>query len=214
MSRTDFGQWFSAQQQQQSGAAAGSSKAADTVGISMWAPPPAATSGLFDSISSRLGATAAPADYTFGLSLAQRWQAFGLLMCGSLTLYAMSLFVFLPLILFAPAKFASAFTFASLMWLLAMACVRGPRTMAATLFSNGNLLVTMAYLASIALTLYATMVVQSYLLTMVAVAVQLGAAAWYSASFIPGGTAAMSALSGMLFARPSMASLLPMVGGR
>lgn len=143
------------------------------------------------------------------MSTIQRYQAAAILLCGSVSLYALALFVFLPLILFAPAKFASSFTFASIMWLAAMSCVRGPRATLTSLVSNGNLPITCAYLGSMLLTLYATLVVQSYLLIVAAIVVQMASAAYYSASFLPGGTAGMNRVMGWMLS-PLAGRLNPM----
>lgn len=136
-----------------------------------------------------------PAEPLCGLTTGQRLQAAAVLLCGACALYSLALLVFLPLVLFAPAKFAASFTFASLFWLAALACVRGPRALAASLAANGNAPVTAAYLASLALSLAATVGRAGYVLALLAAVVQLGAAAWYSASFLPGGTAGMAFLT-------------------
>jgi hypothetical protein len=136
----------------------------------------------------------APADWTCGLSYGQRVQAFAVLACGSVSLYAASFFVFLPLLLITPSKFATAFTFASLLWLAAFAVLRGPRATLAPLAARDNAPFTAAYVGSLALSLYATLVVQSYFLALAAVVVQVSAGVWYSSSYVPGGPAAAAAL--------------------
>ena len=60
------------------------------------------------------------------------------------------------------------------------------------LLARDRLPVTGAYLGSLALTLYATLVAGSYLLILVAVIIQGGALLWYGASFLPGGTVGMA----------------------
>lgn len=135
-----------------------------------------------------------PSEWTCGLSYAQRFQAFLLLGCGSITLYFASFFIFLPLILITPSKFATSFTFGSLFWLGAFAILRGPRSTLLSLLQKDKLPFTIAYFASIVLSLYSTMIVQSYFLVLLAVIIQLIAALWYSSSYIPGGTVAFNAL--------------------
>ena len=138
-------------------------------------------------------------EWTCGLSYAQRFQAFLLLGCGSVTLYFASFFVFLPLILITPSKFATSFTFGSLFWLAAFAMLRGPKSTILSLLQKEKLPFTIAYFASIVLSLYSTLIVQSYFFVLLAVIIQLVAALWYSSSYIPGGTAAFSALGRMLW---------------
>lgn len=112
-------------------------------------------------------------------------------MAGAGALFTLALFVFLPLLAFAPAKFATAVTFGSLLAMTGMAVLRGPRTTLLGLLERSRLPFTACYLASLALTLYATLSGGGYFLVLGSVCVQVGALAWYAASFLPGGTAGM-----------------------
>lgn len=111
-------------------------------------------------------------------------------------LFSMSIFMFLPVVVLFPSKFATSFTFASLMFMGGTAMLRGPRATLTGLLARERLPFSSAYVGSIALTLYATLVYPSYLLTLASVAVQLGALSWYGASFIPGGSTGMAWFSG------------------
>lgn len=222
-SAPSFSDWFAAQQTSALPAPAaspasspsllslsslfGGSPTADA-GASASAPPaqaPADASaslfGLGALLPSALGGGAgAPADaapeWTCGMTSAQRFQAFGLLLVGSLALYFAAIFLFLPMVIFMPAKFATTFTFASIMWMAAFAILRGPRaTLRGLVGDRDKRGFTAAYLGSLALTLYSTMFTSSYFLPLVAIAMQVSAAMWYSSSYIPGGQAAMGALS-------------------
>jgi hypothetical protein len=78
----------------------------------------------------------------------------------------------------------------------AFAILRGPRSTLKGLFSDKEKRVfTAAYVGSLLLTLYSTLFTSSYLLALMAISVQVGAMLWYSSASIPGGTAAMSALT-------------------
>jgi hypothetical protein len=78
----------------------------------------------------------------------------------------------------------------------AFAILRGPRAILKGLFSDKEKRIfTAAYIGSLLLTLYSTLFTSSYLLALLAITVQVSAMLWYSSSSIPGGTAAMSALS-------------------
>ena len=78
----------------------------------------------------------------------------------------------------------------------AFAILRGPRATLKGLFSDKEKRIfTAAYIGSLLLTLYSTLFTSSYLLALLAITVQVSAMLWYSSSSIPGGTAAMSALS-------------------
>jgi len=139
-----------------------------------------------------------PSEWACGMSMAQRWQVGLVLLLGSGALFMVALFVFLPMVVLMPSKFASSITFASLLFMAAMAMFRGPRTMLTGLIERERLPFTAAYVLSLVLTLYATLVSQSYITIIVALAVQIAALAWYASTFIPGGTAGMSFLSRMV----------------
>ena len=95
-----------------------------------------------------------------------------------------------------PRRFATTFTFASIFWMAAFAILRGPRaTLKGLVADKEKRVFTGAYLGSLALTLYSVLFTSSYLLALFAVAVQVGAMLWYTSSSIPGGTAAMGALT-------------------
>jgi hypothetical protein len=135
-------------------------------------------------------------EWTCGLTAVQRFQAFGLLLLGSISLYFAAIFLFLPMVIFMPAKFATTFTFASIMWMAAFAMLRGPRaTLKGLVGDKEKRVFTAAYVGSLALTLYSTIFTSSYFLPLIAIFVQIGAMLWYSSSSIPGGTAAMSAIT-------------------
>ncbi len=116
-------------------------------------------------------------------------------MVAAVLLLGMALFVFLPMALMFPGKFAMCFTVGSICFMVGFAMLRGPRSMATQLFASDRALFTGAYLGSMALTLYATFVSKAYLLIMFSTAVQCAALAWYGASYIPGGSAGMAYLS-------------------
>jgi hypothetical protein len=136
-------------------------------------------------------------EWTCGLTATQRFQAFALLACSSISLYFASFFIFLPMLLFAPSKFATAFTFASIMWLLGFAILWGPKSTLTSLIAPDKRAFTLSYIGSLLLTLYAAFVSQSYFLIMLAIAIQLTSAMYYTASYFPGGTMAAGAISRM-----------------
>ena len=80
---------------------------------------------------------------------AQRIQAFVVLLACGLALMGLALFVFLPLILFAPSKFALSFTMGSICFMAAFAAFRGPRTFCKGLLERERIGFTAAYSLSI-----------------------------------------------------------------
>jgi len=149
------------------------------------------------SLSSTPSSSSTSPEWTCGMSATQRFQAFALLACSSVSLYFASFFIFLPMLLFAPSKFATAFTFASIMWLLGFAILWGPKSTLTSLIAPDKRAFTLSYIGSLLLTLYAAFVSQSYFLIMLAIAIQLTSAMYYTASYFPGGTMAAGALSRM-----------------
>jgi hypothetical protein len=184
----------------ESGAAAGGADADDGGGggeSSSFLPSfVRASSGLFGG-----GAAAPPPppEWACGLTMAQRLQVGGVLLLGAAVLFSAALFVFLPMVLLFPGKFASAFSSGSVLTLAAMALFRGPRTFLLGLLERDRLAFSAAYIASLALTLYAALAGQSYFLVVFAVAVQVAALLWYASTFVPGGTTGMSFLTRMFF---------------
>jgi hypothetical protein len=150
--------------------------------------------GLFSS------GPAPPPEWACGMSLAQRMQVGSVLLLGAAFLFAVALFVFLPMVLLFPAKFAAAFSVGSLLLMAAMALFRGPRTTLLGFLERERLAFSAAYLGSLALTLYAALAGQSYFLVVFAVAVQVAALLWYASTFVPGGTTGMGFMSRMLLA--------------
>lgn len=123
-----------------------------------------------------------------------------MLLLGAFVLFTAALFVFLPMVLLFPAKFAAAFSCGSLLAMAAMALFRGPRTTLLGLLERERIAFTAAYLGSLALTLYASLAGQSYFLVVFAVAVQVAALLYYASSFVPGGTTGMNFVTRMALA--------------
>lgn len=141
------------------------------------------------------GGAASPPEWTCGMTTAQRFQVCLMLLAGSAVLFSMAIFMFLPVVILFPSKFATTFTFGSLMFMAALAILRGPRSTLLGLLQRERLPFSGAYIGSIVLTLYAALVAQSYLLILLSVGVQFSALAWYGASFVPGGSVGMSIVS-------------------
>ena len=79
----------------------------------------------------------------------QRVQFFVVLLCAGLVLMGLALFVFLPMIIFAPSKFAMAFTMGSCCFMAAFAAFRGPNTFIKGLIDKERRLFTAGYISSI-----------------------------------------------------------------
>ncbi|CAE7832431.1 unnamed protein product [Symbiodinium sp. KB8] len=102
----------------------------------------------------------------------ERWMTFfggALLGC-----FLMSLaFVFLPIVVLMPQKFALLFTLGSLCFLGSFSALRGHAAFARHLFSRSRLPFTLTYSLSMGGTLWASLIYRSYLLTIAFSAVQV-----------------------------------------
>ncbi|XP_022587089.2 uncharacterized protein LOC34620263 [Cyclospora cayetanensis] len=97
-------------------------------------------------------------------------------------------FLTLPLLVFAPSKFSLLFTMGSLCFLSALAFLRGVGALFRHLIEPSRLPFTAVYFSSLFLTLYATLMAKSYVLTLVFSLSQLCGLASFLVSYIPGGT--------------------------
>ncbi|CDJ39217.1 SFT2-like domain-containing protein, putative [Eimeria tenella] len=97
-------------------------------------------------------------------------------------------FLTLPLLVFAPSKFALLFTMGSLCFLAALALLRGVAALSRHLVEPSRLPFTAVYFSSLFLTLYATLMAKSYVLTLVFSVLQLCGLTSFLVSYIPGGS--------------------------
>lgn len=126
----------------------------------------------------------------------QRWTTFfggALLGCVLMSLA----FAFLPMIVFAPQKFALLFTLGSVCFLASFAALRGHSAFLRHLISRSRAPFTAIYTISMVGTLWASLMYRSYLLTMVFSAIQVSALSWFLVSYIPGGKRALGFVTSM-----------------
>ncbi|CBZ50629.1 hypothetical protein NCLIV_010970 [Neospora caninum Liverpool] len=116
----------------------------------------------------------------------QHLLLFGLV-AGVGVLFMFLAFLTLPLLVFAPAKFALLFTMGSVCFMVSLALLRGVTALVAHLSEAARLPFTIAYGLSLVLTLYATLWAKSYVLTLIFSVVQMLALASFLVSYIPGG---------------------------
>ena len=82
------------------------------------------------------------------LRSAQRFQGFVACIIGGTSLMAVALFLFLPVVLLFPAKFALTFTLGSFLIQAAFALLRGPAKHVRGMFTRDRVAGTLLYLAS------------------------------------------------------------------
>ena len=100
----------------------------------------------------------------------------------------LAFFVGLPVIVFRPHKFALCFTMSSVMFMASFGLLKGPMAHLRSMLAPDRLPFTGAYVGSMALTLYAALVIRSYVLVVATSSLQIATMAYYFMSFIPGGT--------------------------
>ena len=76
--------------------------------------------------------------------------------------------LFLPVIVVSPHKFAFLFTCGSITALASMACYHGPGTYVGKLFGKDKCIFTVCYIASLIITLWCSLIMDSYILTLIA----------------------------------------------
>jgi len=120
----------------------------------------------------------------------QRWKPFVTLLALSLLMFVLA-GAFLPLVLLRPQKFCLFFTLGSMLNMASFAVLRGPVEQLKHMFSLQRLPFTSTYVGSMVLTLYAALVIQSYVLVLLFSALQAAALSWYLLSYVPGGAPAL-----------------------
>eukprot|EP01135_Chromosphaera_perkinsii_P000216 Nk52_evm1s49 gene=Nk52_evmTU1s49 len=124
------------------------------------------------------------------LQLSKTQRIIGFITClgASAVCFGLAVFIaFTPIMLIKPAKFALLFSMGSLFCMMSFALLNGPWNHVKHLFSKERFIFTSGYFFSLFGTLYAILVVHSYLLTAIFSIVQVVALLWYVTSYLPGG---------------------------
>ncbi|KAF9307040.1 protein transport protein sft2 [Mortierella antarctica] len=120
-----------------------------------------------------------------GLTWFQRMAGFAICVAGGVACFMVAFFVGLPLLVLNPAKFATSFTFGSLLLMTSFALLKGPMAHVKALISRERLPFTGAYFGSMVFTLYASLGAGSYFLTIIGTIVQILALVYYFTSYSP-----------------------------
>jgi len=126
----------------------------------------------------------------------QRWMSFfgGIALGTGLISLA---FMFLPMIVLMPQKFALLFTLGSVSFMSSFSILRGHAAFARHLLSRSRVLFSAMYVTSMVGTLWASLVYRSYILTVCFAVIQVVALSWFLVSYIPGGRRALSFATGI-----------------
>lgn len=133
---------------------------------------------------------------------------FGLLLATGVFFVFMAFTLFLPVIVLVPQKFAICFTLGCGFIIGSFFALRGPKNQFYHMSSRERLPFTLGFVGSMMGTIYVSMVLHSYLLSVFFSVLQVLALAYYAISYFPGGSA------GLKFLTSSMTSSLMRCFGR
>ncbi|KAI0053473.1 ER-to-golgi vesicle protein transport Sft2 [Auriscalpium vulgare] len=154
----------------------------------------------------RSGAQSNEEEAYFALSRWERLLGFLGCLAGAAVCFAVAFFT-LPLLALRPAKFALAFSLGSLLVMFGFSVLIGPINHLKHLISAERLPFSIAYLASLGLTLYFALGPHSYLGSLIGAIVQVLALVSYVLAYFPGG--AQTLRFGGQMALRGAGSLLP-----
>ena len=117
---------------------------------------------------------------------------------GIAALFFFLSFLFLPTFILSPHKFALLFTSGSICVLVALAFYHGPLKFVKKLFTKEKWMFSAMYICSLILTLWASVIMGSYFLTLIAIIVQAVAMMWFLCTSFPGGQAGMKMFSSLV----------------
>ncbi|KAL1927881.1 hypothetical protein VTP01DRAFT_3286 [Rhizomucor pusillus] len=143
----------------------------------------------------------------YQMSRVERIMAFALCLGLGIACFFLAFLLFLPMIAVFPGKFAATFTLGSILILVSVALLRGPMQHLRHMMSVERLPFTLTYLGTMALTLYCSLGVRSYILSIISAILQIVALVWYFGSYIPGGVTTLR--YGTAYIGRQAASILP-----
>jgi hypothetical protein len=136
------------------------------------------------------GAYAASATREIGQSMKSlspdRVATFFALGAASSVMYSLAFF-YVPVLVLFPAKFAVCFSVASACSVCAVGALRGAQAQAAHMVAPERLVLSLAYVGALLGTLYCSLVLHSYVLTILSSVAQAAALLYYQVSYFPYG---------------------------
>ncbi|WVY94453.1 hypothetical protein V8G54_033541 [Vigna mungo] len=123
---------------------------------------------------------------------------FGLLLASGVFFVFIAFTLFLPVMVVMPQKFAICFTLGCGFIIGSFFALKGPKNQLTHMMSRERLPFTLAFLGSMIGTIYVSMVLHSYILSVVFSVVQVLSLGYYSISYFPGGSAGMKFLTSAL----------------
>ncbi|MBA0606781.1 hypothetical protein Godav_019198 [Gossypium davidsonii] len=123
---------------------------------------------------------------------------FGLFLAAGVFFVFIAFTMFLPVMVLMPQKFAICFTLGCGFIIGSFFALRGPKNQLAHMSSKERLPFTVGFIGSMVGTMYVSMVLHSYILSVLFSVVQVLALAYYAVSYFPGGSAGLKFLTSAL----------------
>ncbi|KAG6467111.1 protein transport protein SFT2-like [Zingiber officinale] len=120
---------------------------------------------------------------------------FSLLLASGFFLVFIAFTMFLPVMVLMPQKFAICFTLGCASIVGSFFALKGPKNQLKHMSSRERLPFTLGFVGSMVGTIYVSMVLHSYILSVLFSVLQVLALAYYAISYFPGGSAGLRFLS-------------------
>ncbi|KAE8690218.1 BTB/POZ domain-containing protein [Hibiscus syriacus] len=123
---------------------------------------------------------------------------FGLFLASGIFFVFIAFTMFLPVMVIMPQKFAICFTLGCGFIIGSFFALRGPKNQLAHMSSKERLPFTLVFIGSMVGTIYVSMVLHSYILSVLFSVLQVLVLAYYAISYFPGGSAGLKFLTSAL----------------
>ncbi|KAL3736567.1 protein transport protein sft2 [Eucalyptus grandis] len=156
-------------------------------------------SGTFSVVSK--GVRELPGNFQSAASTVPSGKAlmyFGLFLASGVFFIVIAFTMFLPVMVLMPQKFAICFTLGCCFIIGSFFALKGPMNQLSHMSSKERLPFTVGFVGSMVGTIYVSMVLHSYILSVLFSILQVLALVYYVISYFPGGSAGMKFLSSTL----------------
>ncbi|XP_059662843.1 protein transport protein SFT2-like [Cornus florida] len=123
---------------------------------------------------------------------------FGVLLAAGVFFIFIAFTMFLPVMVLVPQKFAICFTIGCAFIISSFFALKGPKNQLAHMSSKERLPFTLGFIGTMVGTIYVSMVLHSYVLSVLFSVLQVLALSYYVISYFPGGSAGLKFLSSTL----------------
>lgn len=156
-------------------------------------------SGTYNVVSK--GVRGLPGSFQSGTSNVPSGKSlmyFGLLLAAGVFFIFIAFTMFLPVIVLVPQKFAICFTIGCALIVGSFFALKGPRYQLVHMSSKERLPFTLGFVGSMVGTIYVSMWLHSYVLSVLFSVLQVISLSYYAISYFPGGSSGMKFLSSTL----------------